>query len=226
MTVKIARKLAEYGFATLRFDLSGIGDSPNAKTSNVIEQAVADMRDAMDYMQRQLGIERFVVFGICSGAQNGYFLSLKDTRIAGLLMYDGFDFPSLRSKFMHNLYRFRATPWSRIVARAGRAIRRQPVRSGDIFLAAFTEMHPSRDQFSAAIRSLIARGTSIGVIYSGSRRASDSGRGLLGALGRAAYLDGLMYRFEGEMDHTATSQESQRRLLALISDWSVQVANR
>jgi pimeloyl-ACP methyl ester carboxylesterase len=226
VNVKVARELARHGVSTVRFDLSGVGDSPKAKTSDgLIDQAVADMRDAMNHMEQSCGISRFIVFGICSGAQNGYFLALNDERIVGLLMYDGFDFPSLMSRFDYVMTRIRSTPWRELGSKlVHRLSPRSPARTDDIFTAALNEMHPSPDQFRAALEKLVTRGVSIFVFYSGSRRTRDNDRGLLGALGDRALLDKITYRFDGDMDHTATSQESQRKLLALISGWAQQVA--
>ena len=226
LNVKIARRLAQIGVSTMRFDLSGVGDNPNLKTSHgVIDQAVEDMRDAMNHMEKTSGIKRFIVFGICSGAQNGYFLALNDERITGILMYDGFDFPSMRSKLEYNIHQFRSTSWPDIGKKIrNRVLPRSAKKSEDIFATALDEMHPTRDQFRAAMEKLLARRVSICTFYSGSRRARDAGRGLLGGLGDPALLDKITYTFDSEMDHTATSHASQQRLLSYISDWATQVA--
>ena len=77
--VKLARKLAEKGIVTLRFDQSGIGDS-SARTDAlpVGKSSLADFREALEYIVATKGIERIVPIGICSGAD----LAL---RAAGLL---------------------------------------------------------------------------------------------------------------------------------------------
>jgi pimeloyl-ACP methyl ester carboxylesterase len=227
LNVKVARKLAECGFPTLRFDLSGVGDSPNVRTSDdVIAQAVVDMRHAMDHLQEHYGIQRFLVFGICSGAQNGYFLASKDDRVVGLMMYDGFDFPSFRSKLDHFIFQFRAAPWSSIGRRVLLRVRSKSQRKpDDIFAAALDEMHPTSTQFRNVLQQLVSRGVKIFIFYSGSRRASDNNRGLLGGLGSPSLLDKITYRFDAELDHTATSLASQQRLLSMIGDWARQVVS-
>jgi pimeloyl-ACP methyl ester carboxylesterase len=228
LNVKVARQLAECGIDSVRFDLSGVGDSPNVKNSgDVIEQVVTDMRHAMDYMERQYDIHRFIVFGICSGAQNGYFLSIHDERVVGLLMYDGFDFPSLRSKLAHQAFQVRSTPLPQLPKRLlNRLLRGSSSRGSDIFVEALNEMHPSREEFRDQMKKLQERGVKIFAFYSGSRRASDSHRGLLAGIRNKAVLDQITYRFEGDMDHTATSSASQRRLLSIVSDWAREVARQ
>ena len=81
LNVKIARSLAQGGVASLRFDLSGRGDSrATAGTNSYSEQAVHDLRAAMDFVQRNGGPRRFIVFGICSGAVNAFQIAVADPR--------------------------------------------------------------------------------------------------------------------------------------------------
>src|SRR5438067_9975587 len=71
LNVKIARGLDAAGVPSLRMDLSGLGDSPPAKAPlRADAQAVRDLQAAMDHVQQTLGIDRFVIFGLCSGGCN------------------------------------------------------------------------------------------------------------------------------------------------------------
>jgi len=67
--VKLARNLAALGLPVLRFDLSGIGDSP-ARRDHLpfYRSAVSETKEAMDYVTLVTGVEQFVLMGICSGA--------------------------------------------------------------------------------------------------------------------------------------------------------------
>ena len=61
INVKLARHLAGLGFASLRFDLSGQGDSRNALSAGTIghaQQSIADLRAAMDHLTRTLDVLR------------------------------------------------------------------------------------------------------------------------------------------------------------------------
>jgi alpha/beta superfamily hydrolase len=67
--VKIARALAEQGFTSLRFDLSGIGDSSVRLDNRPFEESSVDeARTAMSFLQATRGINRFILLGGCSGA--------------------------------------------------------------------------------------------------------------------------------------------------------------
>ena len=88
MNVEMARDLARVGVASLRFDLSGIGESLPAQDQPAqllySDWCIGDVSRAIDVVAaRRLG--PVVLFGVCSGA----FLALRaardDTRVAGLV---------------------------------------------------------------------------------------------------------------------------------------------
>ena len=90
INVKLARQLAAQGISSIRFDLAGLGDSgPASGSEHFRTQAVYDMQAAMNQVEALLGICRFVVIGLCSGASNGLSLAVADSRVVGLLMLDG-----------------------------------------------------------------------------------------------------------------------------------------
>ena len=81
--VRLARALAARGFPSLRFDLSGIGYSQARKLDVARPEAFAlDVVDAMDFLERELGVESFVACGICSGA-GAAFRACRDPRVSG-----------------------------------------------------------------------------------------------------------------------------------------------
>ena len=83
--VKMARELASNGFAVLRFDFSGIGDS-KASDNNIPfnERAVSETQEAMDHLGATRGIDRFILSGICSGADIAVKAACSDQRIVGI----------------------------------------------------------------------------------------------------------------------------------------------
>lgn len=95
--VDLARRFAARGFDCLRLDLSGIGDSPPAGGSSFRESAVADTRAAMDALGEARQVRRFILFGLCSGADNAVATALADDRVAGLVLLDPHSYPTRRS---------------------------------------------------------------------------------------------------------------------------------
>ena len=95
--VSLARRLASIGYSVLRFDLSGIGDSAAHKDSRSDhERALGDVQDAMDFMSSARGARRFVMMGLCSGAENSHRVAVADSRVCGAVFLDGYAYPTLR----------------------------------------------------------------------------------------------------------------------------------
>jgi alpha-beta hydrolase superfamily lysophospholipase len=78
--VSLARQLAATGYACLRFDLEGIGDSvlrgPGRENHPYPENAVADARSALDFLKSR-GEKRFVALGLCSGAHTAFHAGVR-----------------------------------------------------------------------------------------------------------------------------------------------------
>lgn len=107
LNVKLARHLADLGLTTVRLDLSGLGDSrPEGSTRGFTDQAVSDIRAAMDQVQRMNGMAGFVVSGLCSGAAIGFRAALADPRIVGLRL-DPYAYRTRRAMLRYYLERIR-----------------------------------------------------------------------------------------------------------------------
>jgi hypothetical protein len=91
VSVELARALARQGHPTLRFDLSGIGDSGRAREASLEAAVVADIRDAIDLIVDQVEgghPDGVCLVGFCSGADNAFYLSDEDSRVRGAAMFD------------------------------------------------------------------------------------------------------------------------------------------
>jgi hypothetical protein len=229
LNVKLARALAQDGITSIRIDLSGLGDSPAATgATHFGQQAIRDLQAAMAHLEQSDGIRRFVVFGLCSGAVNGYRLALADERIAGLLMFDGYVFPTWKTHVLRRVTRLRTLPWSALALKAvqwltGRRPRREPEPGDDT-----DDTHlgiPSRPEFARAMETLVTRGTSVYIVYSGSFLEGHNYAGQLrDAFRRAMFLDRIRYDFLPDVDHTVTPLAAQRKVLAAVRDWVQSVA--
>jgi len=85
--VNLARKLARNGVHVLRFDHSGIGDSPRRRDDLPFgKSAVEETRGAIDLLEKEHGCSRFVVIGLCSGTLSAFRTACVDERITGLVL--------------------------------------------------------------------------------------------------------------------------------------------
>ena len=102
--VQMARRLAAEGYVVLRFDQSGLGDSP-LSSQHSDNRKRDEVRAAMDLLEREAGVRRFVLGGICSGADDSFNIAPLEPRVAGLVLLDGVSYRTRGHKLRHYLPR-------------------------------------------------------------------------------------------------------------------------
>jgi len=119
-TVHYARKLAAAGIASLRFDISGIGESlDDPDVTNAVlfsEEAVLDVQDACDAVT-QRGFHTISLMGICSGAYLGLLTAVKDKRVERLFAINLPRFEWKHTDSAHEIMRFSNRPDDHTVKR-------------------------------------------------------------------------------------------------------------
>jgi dienelactone hydrolase len=88
--VTMARRWANLGFSVLRIDLSGIGDSPAVagERENLVypREGLKDIGAALDFLGAEIGATRFIIAGLCSGADLAYQAARREERLDGVVM--------------------------------------------------------------------------------------------------------------------------------------------
>jgi pimeloyl-ACP methyl ester carboxylesterase len=240
LNVKLARRLAVAGFTAVRFDLSGIGDSRVSQSTLSFEaQAVADIRAAMDYMQNTRAMRRFVLVGLCSGADNAYATAQADERVLGLVMLDPYVYPTRKTRLRFLLMRLGSPLWlARYLRRRGRRILgglRGPGERNHARPLAVAEPNPERyvrqepplAAFAAGLRRVLDRGGAVITMYTGSflqlynypRQLDDA----LQPFGLAGRID---CRLWPEANHTYSELPAQAQLLDTILEWATGLSAR
>jgi pimeloyl-ACP methyl ester carboxylesterase len=88
--VNLARRLAALGFLVLRFDFSGIGDSPATRSSVPFDQrALAEAHAAADFLKGSFGVRKYLPLGLCAGAEVALGLAASDPRAVGAILVNG-----------------------------------------------------------------------------------------------------------------------------------------
>lgn len=88
--VDLAREMARAGFAVMRMDLAGVGETPPLpdQSGPVMYTAGAsdDVTQALDWLVSQPGIEKVILVGRCSGAYSAFISAASDARVAGAFL--------------------------------------------------------------------------------------------------------------------------------------------
>jgi alpha-beta hydrolase superfamily lysophospholipase len=229
INVKLARQMAARGISGIRFDLAGLGDSgPASGSEHFLTQAVFDLQAAMNLMETTLGVRRFIVIGLCSGATNGMTAAIADSRVIGLLMFDGYAFPGRRSRWERQVRRALAVPTNPAVI--GKTVRwlKRKFSSEAAAAAAPHIFEPDPPEVTAALfrrsmTQLAERKVAVMLLYTGTMHVTDRNRDQLGPFANEAFVKNFEYEFIAEIDHSLTSMESQQTFMSVVCDWAQRV---
>jgi alpha/beta superfamily hydrolase len=237
--VKIARQLERSGFHVLRFDVWGIGDSQDhaGETKGTF---VDDTLEAFEVLKQRLGATRFMLMGICMGAQIALEVASRDPRVESLVLMEGIYVKSAR----YHLSRILSPrKWKRILTGESQMVKRlskklllkhsgnnsdnrQPATeskgshtsNGNVTLF----LDENRDKnMKEKLGALLERGTKIILIFRDGNEIAYNYRlrkegDEIFAVGLPRGLDVVFVRFA---DHTFTPILSQDLLLKAMMRW-------
>jgi hypothetical protein len=234
--VRIARELAERGFVTMRFDFSGIGDSMARQDALPFKKsAICETQNAMEYLRRTRGIDRFICLGGCSGAQVSLDAAGCDPRIIGGILInfqaaeagdaesqDAESQPDIITRRAASYYWDRALgdrkSWYRFLT--GQSDYRKLIRALQYRLrrrlappARTRETSP----LEADLQRLAQRNVQMAFLCSEGDPLLDDLRDAGGAVLEQLHTSGkIALEIIPRSDHTFSSRDDQRRLLAVV----------
>ncbi|MBK8743124.1 MAG: alpha/beta fold hydrolase [Betaproteobacteria bacterium] len=234
LNVKLARSLASRGVASIRFDLSGQGDSARASGNLAFEQqAVIDIRSAMDALEEEANVHRFALLGYCSGGWHSYATALADDRLAGILMYDSYYYLTWRSGLIRRLLSIRRHGWTKAVGGwVGRRVMALLRRIGPRADAAFVErpaqsyglvQAPPKMEFAAGLRKIHAKGTNVTVMYSGGSRHYTYRDQFQDAFRHTGVTDFVQHDYFPDIGHTPTDLATLSILMKRFEEWTLEL---
>lgn len=163
--VELARRMASVGFSTLRFDLSGQGDSePSADFGSDIDRATIDLQEAMDALQDRKVAHQFVVVGLCAGVDSVYAISKTDPRIKGAIFINGYSYITPSWKVGHYVQQLLSpSRWRRRLYRRLRKYRETINEMQEIGF----QNSPSVIEFQRDLQDMLERKVRLIFVYSG-----------------------------------------------------------
>ena len=226
MSVQLARKMAELGVRSLRFDKGDHGDSTElASGLSEDERVFADVKSAMDFLEQKKVGKSFVLFGLCSGADDSYAVSLRDPRVVGVVQLDGHGFWTFWSHVVHYLPRM-LRPQSFFNFFRRRLAKNSATDGMDVLVGQRRLRRPfgEKQDVERAIQSLVDRGTqllyfytgSVGYYYNYAGQYFDMFKGL-DPKGRIKVV------YYPNVDHTYTFAQDRERMLGELADWYLSI---
>jgi hypothetical protein len=232
--VTLARRIAAAGVPGLRLDLGGIGDSiTTSDAATFRESAVADTRVAMTGMTEALGTARFVLFGVCSGADNAIATALVDDRVAGIVLVDPPAYATGKSRLRELRIRVAERGSPREVLRWGLRVAQRRVRLAVAMLGrSSAEDPPSEGRelppaevFGAGLTTLVDRGVRILAIFSGIHGPRYNHPDQIFEV-FPALRGRLDHRYYPDANHTFTELDGQATLIDDVTAWMMATAAR
>ena len=220
LNVKIAKALSA---PSLRFDLSGQGESAPAGVGLGYEQqAVDDISAAIDVMQTECNAPNITIVGICSGADHAMRAALSDERIGALVLVDPFAYPNAAAARADFLARAAdADRWLRKLGSIG-AHNDETEGADEMSPAPLDQGRPvaPKEKFAADLTALTDRGVRILIVYSGLVRRYISKPAhffqTFAGCGFEGRVDVATMPFA---DHTFTALAAQDALIDRIRCW-------
>jgi len=223
--VDLANKLAQQGVSSLRFDLSGIGDSLGVGTSGKsIERAAFEASDAIDYLADNYGFENFILFGLCSGADDSIQTALQDKRVKGVINLDGLAYSTFQFKIRNTLLLLRKMLYPSKWIRKFQSLATAQLAPASLAMGNdIREFPEDPEQASYDLQRLTDRNTQLHFVYTGGTLYYNYARQFYDMLPNINWKGNESVKYFPKMDHIATLCEDRKILVDHISDKTLQM---
>jgi pimeloyl-ACP methyl ester carboxylesterase len=229
--VSLSRRLARAGHTVVRFDFPGLGDSSAISGDTALLDAnLAAIREVFDWVERTFVIHRFVLVGLCSGADQSIIYASQDVRVKGAVLLDP-SIPRTRRYYVIDLYRrlMNLSIWVNFLTGRGRvwAKMRSLIGKGAAPVAQTGQFSRPNLESPEAISFLegVYQGALdndahlLAVFTAGPDYQHNYREQIRDALPQVQFGDRLNLHFLNDCDHTFMRESHREFLYALVGEW-------
>ena len=227
MFVTMSRALAAAGHTVLRFDFSGIGDSdPRNDGLSPLASCMADIKDALDWLERNCQASRVILVGLCSGADHAVLYGHTDDRVAALILMDP-TIPATFRYYVHFIGRrvTRLRSWIRVMTGRSHVVR---IWLGQALYVVWPRrmlrpsMMPSsinHDKIDEHYQKTVDKNISMLTIFTDEAMRQTYREQIFDALPNVSFGNQLTLELFPGSDHTFILESDRSRLIRLIVEW-------
>ena len=221
MFVTMSRALGAVGYTVLRFDFSGIGDSsPRYDGLSLVDACMAEIREALDWLERDGAASRMILIGLCSGADHAVLYGHTDPRIVGLVLMDPSIPPTLRYHVHYIGRRLRRLrTWFNVLSGRSRTLRMLMRHMLPIAQRYPLQNRVPRQTVERHYRNSVDSGIEILAIFTEETTRQTYREQMIEALPNVSFGDRLTLEFFPGSDHTFALESDRSRLIQLILQW-------
>ncbi len=231
LSVRLARAFSNSGNLSIRFDFSGIGDSESRRgTESFEESVVKEATEVMDYLQKKRGVKKFVLYGLCSGADASYLTALDDVRVVGIAQIDPYCYRTARYYFHYYASRFFI--FERWLSSGNRLVKfitgaaKNNDTEGDIGIndefyeeADYAREFPPRKQVADGLKNIFSRGVENYVIFTGGMEEYNYKSQYMDSFSDVDFGNKLTVSHLVSSDHIVTNPLHQAEIIRSLSSW-------
>ncbi len=243
--VSMARHWAEHGYVILRMDFAGLGDSrtrPGRVDDDVFPQeALADIRAAIEFLRGSYGVREVTLAGLCSGAYHALRAAVAGLPVHRILMINPQNYfwkpgetleglqlvEVVRNPGVYRTRLFSPAAWKRVVAgqvnilRIVKILLRRPILAAESTLREIARRLHIRlpNDLGTELEEVVARGVRVVFVFA----RGEPGIGLLelqagNAVKRLAERRHIHLHIMDSGDHVFTRSGSRAIMEKIVSD--------